>query len=83
VYGLQGPTKKIPTSPFKTPYSSSKNQTNFMDSTRGNIRSNNKRKFLCCQKNIEQDQQLNQPLQQISDIQDFKDMMKNLFVQMA
>jgi hypothetical protein len=33
--------------------------------------------------NIEQNQHINQPLQQISDIQDLKNMMKRLFEQMG
>jgi hypothetical protein len=33
--------------------------------------------------NIEQDQHINQPLQQTSDVQDLKNMMKSLFEQMG
>jgi hypothetical protein len=33
--------------------------------------------------NLEQDQHINQPLQQTSDIQDLKNMMKSLFEQMG
>jgi hypothetical protein len=82
MYGLQGPTKEtISTSPFETIHSSCTNQINLTHQPRVTYAQITKQNSYAAT-NIGQDQHINQLLQQISDIQDLKNMMKSLFEEM-
>jgi hypothetical protein len=80
MYGLEGPTKEnIPTSPFETVHSCTNKKLHTQPGvTYAQITKQNS----YAATNIEQNLHINQPLQQTSDIQNLKNMMKNRFEQM-